>query len=100
MTIQPKRLRKFKIETECIRTLVGIGTPFRVTTKFSSEMHRTGYFLSDVRHVAVTGRVVRSDMLEDLGLWDVRGTTISGVTLTIRFALDSVEGYIEPIKFL
>lgn len=97
MRAQVKLTRKFQIETECINLMADAGATFRVTAAFSGRMRDAGQYLPDVRFVLASGKVIRSDMREQLGLWDVRGTTLSGARLTVTVLVDSVEGYVEPV---
>jgi hypothetical protein len=46
------------------------------------------------------GRVVRSDMLEMRGLWDVRGKTVDGAVLELTVAVISVEHNLELLEVL
>lgn len=100
MVIRSQPKYRFQLETECINRMVEVGGALRISARFSSEMHARRYFLPDVRQVLGTGSVIRSDMLEDEGLWDVEGVTMCGATVRIRVTIDSVEQRIEPLRFV
>jgi hypothetical protein len=63
-------------------------------------MRRICIDLVDVNFVLRTGLVVRSDMLEFRGLWDVRGKTVDGVMLEIKTAVVSSEYEVELLRIM
>lgn len=92
---------KFKLETEYINTLVGDGAyGLTVTRTASAEMKSLGVVLADVNHVLTTGNVVRSDMLEMRGLWDVHGSTVNDMDLELTVAVIANEYDVELLEVL
>lgn len=95
--IKPKTKKQFKIETVCINQLADSVFDLTINRRFQEKLRAMGRFLPDVRFILAHGQVVRSDMFDDLGLWEVYGLTFCGQPLTITVLVDSAESYVEPI---
>jgi hypothetical protein len=92
---------KFDIETVYINEVIASGIySLTVTRKAATEMRAAETNLADVTYVLMHGRVVRSDMLEMRGLWDVRGKTVDGAVLELTVAVISVEHNLELLEVL
>ena len=90
---------KFEFETTFINSVIGAGAyGLTVTITASRGMRQAGVDLCDVNHVLLTGKVVRSDMLESRGLWDVRGWTVEGIYLELTVAVISSEYDVELLE--
>jgi len=90
-----------KIETTYINTWVDTGVyELVVNSTVAAVMRRLKIDLLDVNHVLRTGDVIRSDMLESRGLWDVRGETVDNVTLDIKIAVVSSEYEVELLRIV
>lgn len=92
---------KFDVETIYINEVIASGIfSLTVTNKAASDMRAAETNLADVTYVLMHGRVVRSDMLEMRGLWDVRGRTVDGAILELTIAVISVEHNLELLEVL
>jgi hypothetical protein len=92
---------KYKIETEFINGWVETGVySLVVNASVATQLRRLRVDLVDVNYVLRTGFVVKSDMLESRGLWDVRGATIDGALLEIRIAVVSSECEVELVRIV
>jgi hypothetical protein len=56
--------------------------------------------LVDVNNALKTGHVVRSDMLESRGLWDVVGETVDDEVLDLQVAVVSSECEVELLRVM
>ncbi|MBZ9886410.1 hypothetical protein LB559_00425 [Mesorhizobium sp. BR1-1-3] len=89
------------IETTYINEWVETGAyELVVNTTIAATMRRLKIDLVDVNHVLRTGKVVRSDMLDARGLWDVRGITVDDITLEIMIAVVSSEYEVELLRII
>jgi len=92
----------YKIETTFINNWSDGGFyELEVNINTSEAMRRQNIDLVDVNHVLKTGDVVRSDMLDTKGLWDIYGETIDGVELELKILVNSTEfevGLVRVIK--
>jgi hypothetical protein len=94
-------LPKYKLETTFINSWVETGAySLVVTILMAATLRRLGVDLVDVNYVLRTGLVVRSDMDESKGLWDVRGKTVDDVMLEIRIAVISSVPEVELLQIL
>ena len=92
---------KYTIETNFINSWVETGVyNLVVNTTVAEQLRRLRVDLVDVNHVLRTGLVVRSDMIESKGLWDVRGPTVDGVLLEIKIAVVSSEYEVELLRII
>lgn len=92
---------KFYIETTYINEVIASGIySLTVTRKAAADMAAAETNLADVTYVLMHGQVVRSDMLEMRGLWNVRGKTVDGVALELTIAVISVEHNVELFEVL
>jgi hypothetical protein len=92
---------KFKVETTYINEVIRSGIySLKVTMKAAADMAAAEMSLADVTYVLMRGQVVRSDMLEMRGLWDVRGKTVDGAVLQLTVAVISVEHEVELFEVL
>lgn len=88
--------KQFAFETEFINRVFGSGTYSLTISRIGADaMHRLGITIPDLTYVLMNGRVVRSDMLEMRGFWDVRGFTVDGVELELSVAIVSAEFDVE-----
>lgn len=88
-----------ELETSYINLWVEAGVyELVVSVGISQTLHDLRIDLTDVNHVLRTGSVVRSDMLENRGLWDVRGSTTEGVALEVTISVISSEYTVELLK--
>jgi hypothetical protein len=93
--------QQFAFETEFINGVFGSGVySLTVSRTGAAAMRRLGVKIYDVTHVLMHGHVVRSDMLEMRGLWDVRGETVDGVELELTVAIVSVDFDVELLEIL
>lgn len=93
--------RKHELETTFINAWVETGVySLVVNMTVAASMRRQQIDLIDVNHVLRTGLVVRSDMLESRGLWDVSGRTVDGVRLELKIAVVSAEYEVELLRIL
>jgi len=90
--------KKFEIETECINQLMSGAYGLTVRVSVAQEMRLAGIDLTDVQYVGSTGRVVRSGMLGNRGLWVVRGETTEGVTIELTVAVISSDYDVELLE--
>jgi hypothetical protein len=89
------------LETTYINEWVETGAyELVINTTIAATMRRLKIDLVDVNHVLKTGMVVRSDMLDARGLWDVRGATVDNVTLEIMIAVVSSEYEVELLRIV
>lgn len=92
---------KLEFETTYINLWVEAGVYELVINSTIAEMlHRLKIDLVDVNHVLKTGSVVRSDMLENRGLWDVRGATVDSMFLEITVAVVSSDYEVELLRIV
>lgn len=91
-------LPRYHIETECINQLAVDGYDLSVNCSVSPSLRRLGVNLIDVRHVLARGKVVKSDMLEERGLWVVTGGLVDGGQLTVTVAVRSNEHDVEILE--
>lgn len=93
--------RKYAFETEFINAVFESGIySLTVSRKGAADMRALGVTIPDVTYVLMNGRVVRSDMLEMRGLWDVRGNTVDGVALELTVAIVSADCDVELLEVL
>ncbi|HVV94270.1 MAG TPA: hypothetical protein VHD15_12710 [Hyphomicrobiales bacterium] len=92
---------KFKVETTFINSWVETGVyELVVNSTVAEAMRRQKVDLVDVNCVLRTGSVVRSDMDESRGLWDVRGKTVDGIVLELKIAVISTEYEVELLRIV
>lgn len=92
---------KHEVETTYINEWVETGVyDLVVNLRVAREMRAEGIDIVDVHHVLRTGRVVRSDMLESRGLWNVKGETIDGVRLEVQIAVESGQCEVELLRIV
>lgn len=92
---------EYAFETEFINGVFGTGIySLTVSRKGATDMRALGVTIPDVTFILMNGRVVRSDMLERRGLWDVRGSTVEGVELELTVAVISCECDVELLEIL
>lgn len=92
---------KHELETTFINLWVEAGIyELVVSTTIADTLHRLKIDLVDVNYVLKTGSVVRSDMLESRGLWDVRGKTTDEVPLEITIAVVSSSYEVELLRIV
>lgn len=92
---------EFAFETEFINGVFGSGVySLTVSRSGAAAMRRLGVTIPDVTYVLMRGEVVRSDMLEMRGLWDVRGQTVDDVDLELTVAIVSVEFDVELLEIV
>lgn len=93
--------RQFYVETTYINEVIASGVySLTVTRKAAADMTAAATDLADVTHVLMHGQVVRSDMLEMRGLWDIRGKTVDGAMLELTVAVISVDHDVELLEVL
>lgn len=87
------------LETTYINEWVETGAyELTVGTPAAAQLRRLGVDLLDVNFVLRTGRVVRSDMLDQRGLWDVVGTNVDGILVEIQIAVVSATCEVELLR--
>jgi hypothetical protein len=90
---------EFEIETTCINALMEDGlNVLTITREAANAMRRERVDICDVSYVLINGRVIRSDMLEQRGLWTVRGQTVDDVVLELEVAVESSEYDVELLR--
>lgn len=90
---------EYELETTCINALMENGVYGLTVTRAAAEaMRRDGVNICDVSYVLINGHVVRCDMLDQRGLWNVRGTTVDSVTLELVVAVETSEYDVELLK--
>jgi len=93
--------KQFAFETEFINGVFGSGVySLTVSRTGAAAMRRLQVTIPDVTYVLMHGHVIRSDMLDRRGLWDVRGETVDGVSLELTVAIVSVEFDVELLEIL
>lgn len=94
-------LAKYELETTFINTCVETGAYSLVVTRsMAATLRDLRVDLVDVNYLLRTGFVVRSDMDESRGLWDVRGKTVDGMMLEIRIAVISSIPEVELLQII
>lgn len=93
--------RKHEVETTYINSWVESGVySLVVNVTVAAEMRRQRLDLVDINHLLRTGNVVRSDMAESKGLWDVRGRLVDGAQVEVKVAVVSAECEVELLRIL
>jgi hypothetical protein len=93
--------RKHAVETNFINAWVETGVyNVVINMNVAAQMRRLHVDLLDVNFVLRTGVVVRSDMIESRGLWDVRGKTVDGAALEIKIAVISSVYEVEVLRIV
>ena len=89
----------YQFETTCINALMEGGVYGLTITREAAEgMRRAEVNICDVSYVLINGHVVQSDMLEDRGLWSVRGPTVDDVVLQLTVAVETTEYDVELLR--
>jgi hypothetical protein len=92
---------KHEIETAFINLWVEEGLyELVVSARIGQTLRELKIDLMDVNHVLKTGNVVESDMLENRGLWNVRGKTVDDVSLILTIAVISSEYEVELLRIV
>jgi len=93
--------RKFYVETTYINEVIASGSfSLTITRKAAADMAVAEADFADVTYVLMHGHVVRSDMLEMRGLWDIRGKTVDGALLELTVAVISVDHDVELLEVM
>lgn len=69
-----------------------------VAAEASVDISNLRIGLLDVAYVLKTGIVVRSDMLEDKGLWEVVGHSVDGLDLQVRLVISSADCNLKVLR--
>lgn len=92
---------RHEVETTYINHWVECGVyELVVSAKIADEMRNQRVDLVDVNNALKTGTVVRSDMLESRGLWDVVGVTVDDEGLDLQIAVVSSECEVELLRVM
>lgn len=94
-----KPLVQFSTETEFINEVASYGPLSLKLGGIMETMREHQIDVTDVVHIMETGQVVRSDMIEQLGLWTVIGETVDEMVLEIEIAIASEECEVELLGF-
>ena len=90
-----------RVETTYINSWVESGVySLIVNLNVAAQMRRLKVDLIDINHVLRTGAVMRSDMVEHKGLWNVRGRTTESLTLEIVIAVVSSQCEVELLRII
>ena len=97
MSAQPK----YKLETDYLNSWVESGAYSLVVNRtISQKLRRLRIDLVDVNYVLRHGQVVRSDMLESRGLWDVLGSTADDIAVELTVAVISSVCEVELLQII
>lgn len=92
---------KHAVETTFINSWVETGVySLVVNATVAEQMRRLKIDLVDVNYILRTGRVVRSDMVESKGLWNVLGRTVDGAALEVIITVISAEYEVELLRIV
>lgn len=89
---------RHEIETTYINLWAETEYALVVNSAVAQQMQRLNIDLVDVNHVLKTGSVVRSDMIESRGHWNVRGETVDEARIELSIAVVSSEYEVELLR--
>ena len=90
-----------QIETTWINSWVEDGLyVLHINETIKAQMLQANVFLPDINHVLKTGSVVVSDMIDNRGLWDVRGKTVDDELICLTISVNSNEFDVELLEIV
>jgi len=82
---------KFEFENTFLRVWSEVGFDLEVRVGMGGRLFELGIDLTDINYVLQNGAVFRTDMLENRGLWHIRGEAVDGLKIVVTVLVNSEE---------